>query len=98
MPRQLRKAADALSGFLGRRSRRRHVLKSARQQRVAREDGHVLAEDLVARGPAAAVVVVVHAWQVVVDKAHCVDHLHADGSRRGQVPRLLREYRMASTS
>ena len=50
------------------------------QERVPGEDRHRLAEDLVAREPPAAVVVVVHGGQVVVDQRVGVDQL--EGSRR----------------
>src|SRR3989442_566939 len=53
-----------------------------REQRVAGQDGHRLAEHLVIGEPAAAIVVVVHRGQVVVDQRIRMDQL--ERARRGQ--------------
>ena len=50
-----------------------------RQERVPGKDGHRLAEDLVVREAPAAVVVVVHGGEVVVDQRVGVDQLEAAG-------------------
>ena len=66
----------------------RDDLEGERQQRIAGEHGHAVAVDLVVRQLAAAVVVVVHRRQVVVDQGVRVDHL--EGAGRRQVVRSLR--------
>ena len=58
-----------------------------REQPVAGEDGHGLAEADVARGLAAAEVVVVHRRQVVVDQAVGVDQLDRGGEREDRLAR-----------
>ena len=57
-----------------------HELEGLHAEGIARHDGSRLAELLVRRGLATAVVVVVDAGQVVVDKAKGVEHL--EGARR----------------
>lgn len=82
-------AAHDLHHALGRHAFgvRGHVLEGGGQQRVARQDGHVLAVEHVVSGLAAAQLVVVHGGQVVMDQAHRVDHLegHRHGHGRGLV-------------
>mmetsp|Transcript_31563 Transcript_31563/g.77813 ORF Transcript_31563/g.77813 Transcript_31563/m.77813 type:complete len:325 (+) Transcript_31563:442-1416(+) len=56
----------------------RDVVEGLREQRVAGEDGDIVAVQLVVRRLAAPEVVVVHRRQVVVDQAHRVDHLERD--------------------
>ena len=61
-------------------------LHGQREQRVARENGHGFAEDLVAGGFAAAEIVVVESGQIVVDQRIGVDHLkRAARFERGSV-------------
>jgi len=59
------------------------MLEREREQRVAGEDRHILSEDLVVGGLAAAEVVVVHAGQIVVDERHGMDHLGRAGGGDG---------------
>ena len=59
-------------------------LKGQGQQGVAGQDGHRLAEDLVAGGPAATQIVVVHGRQIVVDQRIGVDHFHGAGGGHGR--------------
>ena len=61
-----------------------HQAHGLGEQRVARQDRGVLAVELVAGGPAAPQVVVVHGGQVVVDERVGVHQL--DGRGRGQQP------------
>ena len=56
--------------------------EGVREQAVTGQDGHGLAEHLVAGGAAAAIVVVVHRGQVVVDERIGVDHLQRAGRRQ----------------
>jgi hypothetical protein len=58
-----------------------------RRHRVAGQDGHRLAERLVAGRAAAAEVVVVHRRQVVVDEAERVNELDRGGRRDGRLVR-----------
>ena len=61
---------------------REHEVERLREEAVAGEDGHVLAEGHVTGGPAAAQRVVVDGRQVVVDERVRVDEL--EGRGRGQ--------------
>ena len=57
--------------------------KRLRQQRVARQHGDAFAEDFVVGRFAAAVIVVVHRRQIVVDERIGVDALDGAGERHG---------------
>ena len=56
--------------------------KSIQGQSVPRQESVGLAENLMARGSAAAEIIIVHAGQIVVDEREGVDHLHR--RRKGQ--------------
>ena len=72
----------------GRHARRANAfgqhLEGEAQQAIAGQDRHRLAEDLVARRPAAAEIVVVHGGQVVVNERIGMDHLHGTSGRHGR--------------
>ena len=73
---------------LGRvRHPRRQDGERLRQQGVAGQDGHGLAERPVARGLPVTQVIVVHRRQVVVDERIRVDHLDGAGRRHGLLDR-----------
>ena len=60
-------------------------LEGERQQGVAGEDGQRLAEDLMAGGPPATQIVVVHRRQIVVHERIGVNHLDGAGRRHGRL-------------
>ena len=64
-----------------------HEAERVRQERVAREHGHRLAEDLVVREAPAPVVVVIHRRQIVVDRASTCGS--ARSSRRSGMTSLI---------
>ena len=64
-----------------------HDLKGKRQQRVTRERCHAGAVDLVVCQLAAAVVIVVHSRQVIVNQRIRMDHF--DGAARRDEPRAI---------
>ena len=57
----------------------RDQLECQSHHRIAGEDGHRFAEDLVVGGPAATKIVVVHGGEIVVDEGEGVDQLHRSG-------------------
>ena len=61
---------------------RKHHLKGARQQRVARQECHRLAESDMCGGFSAAQRTVVHAGQIVMHQRIAVDHFHAHSERQ----------------
>ena len=62
-------------------------LEGQRQQGVAGQNGRGLVERLVAGGPPATQIVVVHRRQIVVDQRIGVDHLDRAGGRHGRLDR-----------
>ena len=62
-------------------------LEGQRQQGVAGQNGRGLVERLVAGGPAAPQIVVVHGRQIVVDQRIGVDHFDRAGGRHGRFDR-----------
>ncbi len=62
-------------------------LEGKREQRIARQNGHGVAEDFVVGGLAAPVVVVVECREIVVDQGIGVDHF--ERARRGEDARAL---------
>eukprot|EP01018_Ginkgo_biloba_P013377 Gb_10071 [translate_table: standard] len=63
-----------------------HVLECQAQKRIASEDCHVLAEELVVGRLALVDGHVVHARQVVVGQGGCVEHLQCAGQGQGSIP------------
>ena len=61
----------------------RQQLEGERLKRIASEDGHVLAVNLVTGRHAASEIVVIHAREVVVNKRVSVQAFHSTGSRQG---------------
>ena len=58
-------------------------LEGQRQERIANQNGHAFAEHLVARGPAATQIVVVHSRKIVMHQRVGVDHFHRAGCGHG---------------
>ena len=85
-------ASSAISRFLrssGASSLGQH-LKSQREQRVAGQNGHGIAEHLVIGELAAAVIVVIERRQIVVDQRVGVDEFQRAGGRRHAIRRIAR--------
>ena len=81
------------------------MAECSRQQGVARQNGRCLTVDLVVRQAAAAVIVIVHARQIVVDEAVGMHHLHGGSKRQGvhgaaaaQLAEGLRQHRAKALS
>ena len=64
-------------------------LKRQREQRIARQNRHGVAEDFVAGELAAAVIVVIERRQIVVDQRISVDQFERAGGREVRGARLL---------
>ncbi len=79
----MRMTLTITAGSAGRVRRR---FKRGGQQTVARKHSQRFTEDLVIGETAAAVIVIVHAWQIVVDKAVGMDHLKRAGKGNGALP------------
>lgn len=77
-----RQHAGAIPRLRQLRSLTRHQLHCRRQQPIARQNRHVLAELAVICQLTAPQVIVVHRRQVVVNQAVCVNHFQRTGKRQ----------------